>query len=75
MEGITRRLGTTLDSPLARHQAALREIWVLAYGQAETLSYADAFRAVMVAFVVATCLVPLMRKVVPPKGPAAAAGH
>jgi hypothetical protein len=31
------------------------------------LAFADAFRAIMLAFLVATLLVPLIRKVVPPK--------
>jgi len=70
---LTTHLGAALGSPVAGHRAALRELWALTYGQAETLSYADAFRAVMLAFVVATCLVPLMRKVAPPRTPAAAA--
>jgi DHA2 family multidrug resistance protein len=70
---LTTHLGAVLGSPVAGHRAALRELWALTYAQAETLSYADAFRAVMLAFVVATCLVPLMRKVAPPRTPAAAA--
>ena len=74
LAGMTSRLGAALGSPEAGHQAALRELWALAYGQAETLSYADAFRAVMAAFLVASCLVPLMRKVTPPKA-AVAQGH
>jgi DHA2 family multidrug resistance protein len=53
------------------HDAALRELWKMAYVQAETLSYEDAFRAIMTAFVLAVCLVPLMKKVVPAPGPAA----
>ena len=48
--------------PLA-DQAALHRLWRLAYREASTLAYADAFRAVMLAFIVATLLVPLMRKV------------
>jgi DHA2 family multidrug resistance protein len=71
---LTARLSVDLGSQFAGHQAAVRALWVLAYRQAETLSYADAFQAVMVAFVVAACLVPLMRKVVPPKT-ATPAGH
>jgi hypothetical protein len=35
-----------------------------AYREASTLAYADAFRAIMIAFVIATFLVPLMRNVV-----------
>ena len=40
------------------------------YRQASTLAYADAFRAIMVAFVVAALLVPLMRSVAPKPAPA-----
>jgi DHA2 family multidrug resistance protein len=49
------------------HVAALKQLWHLAYREASTLAYADAFRAIMVAFIVATMLVPLLRNVVPPK--------
>jgi DHA2 family multidrug resistance protein len=74
MGGLTRRLSGTLGSPVAGHAAALRELWTMTYREAETLAYADAFRIVMVAFIIATCLVPLMKKVVPPAAPVAS-GH
>ena len=55
------------------HAAALRQLWHLAYREASTLAYADAFRAIMLAFVVATLLVPLLRKVgAPPPASASA---
>jgi MFS transporter, DHA2 family, multidrug resistance protein len=54
------------------HVSALKELWLLAYREASTLAYADAFRAIMAAFVVATLLVPLLRNVAPGKAPAAA---
>lgn len=60
------------------HIAALKQLWQLAYREAATLAFADAFRAIMLAFIVATALVPLLRKVVPPvvrPGAAPAAGH
>lgn len=72
LAGATRRLTMTFGSPVAAHQAALKELWQLTYREAQTLSYADAFRTIMVAFVIATCLVPLLRKVAAP--PAASAG-
>jgi DHA2 family multidrug resistance protein len=53
------------------HVAALKQLWHLAYREASTLAFADAFRAIMVAFAVATLLVPLLRKVVPPTAPPA----
>jgi DHA2 family multidrug resistance protein len=74
LAGMTSRFSAALGSPVAGHQAALRTLWALTYREAQTLSYADAFRAVMVAFIIAACLVPLMRKVVPPSAPAVA-GH
>ena len=43
----------------------------LAWREAQTQTFADAFLAVMVCLAVATVMVPLMRKVVPPKAPPA----
>ena len=54
------------------HAAALRQLWQLAYREASTLAFADAFRAIGLAFVVATLLVPLLRKPAAP-APASAA--
>jgi len=50
--------------------AALKQLWRLAYREASTLAYADAFRTIMITFLVATLLVPLLRQVAPPKTPA-----
>lgn len=50
---------------------ALHQLWSLASREAQTLSYADAFLAIMVCFVIATATVPLMRKVAPPSAPSA----
>jgi DHA2 family multidrug resistance protein len=69
LAGMTQRLSLTLGSPVAGHKAALRELWQLAYAQAETLSYADAFRTITLAFIIATCLTPLLKKVTPPAAP------
>jgi DHA2 family multidrug resistance protein len=60
-------------SPNTGHEAAIKQLWHLAYAQASTLAYADAFRAIMLAFAVATLLVPLMRKVAAPPTPNAGA--
>ena len=51
--------------PDAGHAAALKQLWHLAYREASTLAYADAFRAIMLAFLIATLLVPLLRQVAP----------
>jgi len=63
MVGVQQRYQTVLGSIGQGHEAALKQLWKLAYREAATLAYADAFRAIMLAFVVATLLVPLMRKV------------
>ena len=51
--------------------SALQQLWLLTYREAQTQTYADAFLAIMVCFIVATAMVPLMRKVVPPAAPSA----
>jgi DHA2 family multidrug resistance protein len=67
------RLTGVLGSAPAGHLAALEQLRAIAYREASTMAYADAFRAIMVAFLVATPLVLLLRKVVPPKAPPAEA--
>jgi len=69
--GVAQRYGTIPGSPEAGHLAAMKTLWQLAYREASTLAYADAFRAIMLAFIVATFLVPLLRQVTPAKTPAA----
>ena len=59
------QVGSTLDS----QRAALQELWTITYAQASTLAYADAFRAIALAFVAAVCLAPLLRQVAPPAQP------
>ena len=59
------QMSTTLNTP----RAALQELWAITYAQASTLAYADAFRAIALAFVAAVCLAPLLRQVAPPAQP------
>ena len=61
------RYGALPDSVDGGHVAALKQLWSLAYREASTLAFADAFRAIMLGFIVATLLVPLLRQVTPPK--------
>ena len=70
IDGVGQRYGAVLGSPQEGHATALRQLWGLAYCEASTMAYADAFRAIMIAFVVATAVVPLLRKVAPAKTPA-----
>src|SRR5262249_10450236 len=63
VDDMTQRYGAIPGSFEAGHAAALKQLWQLAYREASTLAYADAFRAIMIAFVIATFLVPLLRNV------------
>jgi MFS transporter, DHA2 family, multidrug resistance protein len=71
LHAMTERYAAALGGPVAGHRAALSQLWNLAYREASTLAYADAFRAIMIAFAVATLLVPLLRKVAPATTPPA----
>jgi len=71
LHGMTGRYAAALGSPAAGHAAALSQLWQLAYREAQTLAFADAFRTIMVAFALATLLVPLLRRVAAPKAPPA----
>ena len=51
--------------------SALHALWQLTLREAQVLTYSDAFFSILACFVVATVLVPLMRKVAPPQGPSA----
>ena len=73
VDAVTARFGALPGSPGAGHEAGLNQLWHLAYREASTLAFADAFRAIMLAFIVATLLVPLMRKVMPTTATANAA--
>jgi DHA2 family multidrug resistance protein len=64
LSGVARHYAALPGSLDAGHVAALKTLWHLAYREAATLAYADAFRAIMIAFILATALVPLLHNVV-----------
>jgi len=70
LDGMQQRYGSLPGSLQDGHTAALKQLWELAFREASTLAYADAFRAIMFAFVVATLLVPLLRNVAAVPAPA-----
>jgi len=53
--------------------AALKQLWSLTWREAQTQTNADAFLVIAVCFVIATLMVPLMRKIVPPRSAASEA--
>jgi DHA2 family multidrug resistance protein len=71
LAGLAQRYAAIPGSLDAGHVAALKQLWQLAYREASTLAFADAFRAIMLAFAIATLLVPLMRQVMPMAPPQA----
>ena len=74
LDGLTARYSAQPAGPDVGHQAALEQLWHLAYREASTLAFADAFRAIMLAFIVATMLVPFLRQVGAP-APAVVNSH
>jgi DHA2 family multidrug resistance protein len=69
LAGMDRQFTETLGSPAAAHRAALQRLHDIAYAQASTMAYADAFLTIMAAFAIATPLVLLMRRVAAPARP------
>jgi DHA2 family multidrug resistance protein len=57
------------------HSAALRQLWSLAWREAQTQTYADVFLVIAVCFVVATMLVPAMHKVKAEAAPSTGETH
>ena len=51
--------------------ASLKQLWLLTYREAQTQTYGDTFLMIMLCFIIATAMVPLMRKVQPPAAPSA----
>ena len=49
---------------LQAHAASLQQLWSLTFREAQTQSFADAFLIILGCFVLATIMVPLMRKAV-----------
>ena len=73
--GVASRYGEMPGSLDDGHIAALKQLFKLAYREVSTMAYADAFEVIMIAFIIATALVPLMKNVTPPKGASPSSGH
>jgi DHA2 family multidrug resistance protein len=58
----------TWGDPTHAQLAAVKKLWLLAYREAQVQTFADAFLAIAACFALAVVMVPLMTKVVPPKG-------
>jgi DHA2 family multidrug resistance protein len=69
VQGLTDRYGVLPGSLHGGQAAAVEQLWHLAYREASTLAFADAFRAIMLAFIIAALLVPLLRNIAPSPAP------
>jgi MFS transporter, DHA2 family, multidrug resistance protein len=65
MGELAARYGAIPGSLQTGHAAATKRLWQLAYREASTLAYADAFLVIMIVLVFATLLVPFLRNVAP----------
>lgn len=78
LDGTQARFGQAFGDTAHAAGATLLQLRGLAYREASTMAYADAFLAVGVAFAIAVVLVPLLRKVAAPppqQQPSGDAGH
>jgi DHA2 family multidrug resistance protein len=66
----TSRNGMMLADAVRGQGASVKQLMNLALREAQVLTYSDAFVAIAVCFAAATLMVPLMKSVAPPKGPA-----
>ncbi len=64
-------MNNALQNLAALGDGAHSQLWQLTYREALTMSFSDTFLAVMLCFLITTCMVPLMKKVAPPKAPSA----
>ncbi|MNY75371.1 hypothetical protein D3C86_2146290 [compost metagenome] len=71
MQGISDQFVAVGHDALDAQTAALRQLWGLAWREAQTQTFGDIFLLILVCFAIATAMVPLMRKVGAPKGPSA----
>ncbi|KWR90258.1 DHA2 family efflux MFS transporter permease subunit [Cupriavidus sp. IDO] len=71
LQSVSNNAATLGADTLDAQSAALRQLWGLVMREAQTQTFGDTFLVIMVCFVIATAMAPLMRKVAPPKGPSA----
>jgi DHA2 family multidrug resistance protein len=65
MGELAARYGAIPGSLQTGHAAATKRLWQLAYREASTLAYADAFLVIMIVLIIATLLIPFLRNVAP----------
>ncbi|VVE62389.1 EmrB/QacA family drug resistance transporter [Pandoraea captiosa] len=71
LAGVGARMGAAGLDALDAQTAALRQLWLLTLREAQTITFGDIFGGLGAIFLFVTLMVPLMRKVAPPKAPSA----
>lgn len=70
LHGMTARYGQSTGDLVSGQAAALKNLWLLAYREAQVEAFADAYLAIAVCFALSVMMVPLMRKAAPSRGAA-----
>lgn len=71
LQSVSERFMAAGHDALDAQTAALRQLWGLAWREAQTQTFGDIYLLILVCFGIATAMVPLMRKVAAPKAPSA----
>ncbi|HEY9102822.1 DHA2 family efflux MFS transporter permease subunit [Chitinimonas sp.] len=71
LAGSGSNFGAWLGDSASASTAALRQLWGLTYREALTMTFGDTYIVIMVGFIATTLMVPLLKKVAPPKAPSA----
>jgi MFS transporter, DHA2 family, multidrug resistance protein len=62
LQGMTARYGQALGDTVGGQTAALKNLWLLAYREAQVQAFADAYLVIAACFALSVMMVPLMRK-------------
>ncbi|ODP32449.1 DHA2 family efflux MFS transporter permease subunit [Pandoraea sp. ISTKB] len=71
LAGVGARMSAAGLDVVDAQTAALRRLWLLTLREAQTITFGDIFAGLGLIFLGVTLMVPLMRKVAPPKAPSA----
>jgi DHA2 family multidrug resistance protein len=71
LQGLASRYSAAGADAATADASAFKQLWSLTYREALTMTFGDIYLLLMVGFVVTVVLVPVMRKVGPPKAPSA----
>jgi DHA2 family multidrug resistance protein len=71
LSGVGGQISAWGGDALMAQGGAIKQLWGLAYREAQTQTFGDIFLVILVAFAITTAMAPLMKKVEAPKGPSA----